>query len=169
MDKNFSKHIPILLICFCTLMVELQAESAINIKEKSGNQTQYSLQEIKKITFSSGNIVINKLTGVTESFSLSDIRHLNFMENLSIDESLVILTKTSLFPNPAGCVVNLRFPIPTSGDIQIISLDGRILYYQSIQDKSPEIQINVSNMKSGLYICRINNGIETESVKFNKL
>lgn len=169
MDKKFLKPSQILFICCCILILELQAASILNIREKNGNQTNIALVEIKKITFSSGNILINKNTGTSESFPLNEIRYLDFSENLSIEQPLVIGMRTALFPNPAGCVVNLRFPTLTSGDIQIISLDGKIIYNQSIQKQSTEVQINVTNLERGLYICRIYNGTSTESIKFNKL
>lgn len=169
MDKNFLKPNQILLICCCILILESQAASILNIREKNGNQTNIALVEIKKIIFSSGNILINKNTGTSESFPLNEIRYLDFSENLSIEQPLVIGMRTALFLNPAGCVVNLRFPTLTSGDIQIISLDGKTIYNQSIQKQSTEVQINVTNLERGLYICRIYNGTSTESIKFNKL
>ena len=55
----------------------LQAQN-MNVKSKSGTQTTYDLNNIKKMSFSLGNITISKTTGDPDIYALSGIRNINF-------------------------------------------------------------------------------------------
>lgn len=168
MKKRLNISIILLLICLVGL-IETQATKTINVRDKNNNDHYYALQDIKKLTFSSNNIHINKTSGTSNSYLLSDIRYLNFEANLSTYESIEINTTTILFPNPVLNTLNLRFPVLFSGNIQISSLDGKILHYESINDKSIDFHADVSNLKKGFYLCIINNGEKIEALKFTKL
>jgi hypothetical protein len=168
MKKKLNISIILLLICLGGL-IETQATKTINVRDKNNNDHYYELQDIRKLTFSSNNIHINKTNGTSSSYLLSDIRYLNFEDNISTDESIKINTATTLFPNPVLNTLNLHFPVLFSGNIQISSLDGKILHCESIKGKSIDFYIDVSNLKRGFYLCIINNGEKIETLKFTKL
>jgi hypothetical protein len=46
----------------------------------NSNQTTYSLANVKKITFSSGNLVVSSTTSEVNSYALSAMRYLNFAD-----------------------------------------------------------------------------------------
>jgi hypothetical protein len=167
MKKVFNKSVVFLLICLGGF-IETQAIKTINVREKNGNEHHYALQDIRKLTFSSNYILINKTAGVSDSYLLSDIRYLNFGDNLLFNESVKMNTGLILFPNPVPNVLNLRFPVQTTGCVQIISLDGKILHHESISNKSIDFHFDVSKLKKGFYFCIINTGEKIETVKFTK-
>lgn len=168
MKKKFNKSIVLLLICLGGL-IETQAIKTINVREKNGNDHYYVLQDIRKLTFPSNNIQIIKTTGTSDNYLLSGIRYLNFGDNILTNESIKMNTEIILFPNPVLNTLNLRFPVLSSGDIQISSLDGKILHRESINNKSIDFHAEVSNLKRGFYLCIINTGEKIETIKFTKL
>ena len=50
------------------------------VKENSGTQTAYLLSNIKKMRFSSGNIISSKIVGSPDTNLLSGLRYLNFTD-----------------------------------------------------------------------------------------
>ncbi len=46
----------------------------------NSNQTTYSLANVKKLTFSSGNIVVSTTSGGIDNYALSSLRYLNFTD-----------------------------------------------------------------------------------------
>ena len=56
----------------------------------------------------------------------------------------------SVFPNPASKFLNIQFPEPKSGRIQISNLQGKIIERQNISDKN-NVEILVANLSSGIY------------------
>lgn len=169
MQKKQLKLSAVLLLGFLGL-TGLQAQVEMNLKENSGNQTTYALSEIRNITFLSGNIIVSKKAGNSDNYTLANVRYLNF-NNIAngVQEILSTQTKAILFPNPVNDVLNLQLSsIVSKGVIQIISLDGKIVYNQTITGKKIVFQINVSNLTKGLYVCKINDGTNIGVIRFNK-
>ena len=63
-----------LLLLFGQIGVYAQS---LYVRQKVGKQTSYLLKDIKKISFSSGNINATKISGMTDSYSLATIQYLN--------------------------------------------------------------------------------------------
>jgi hypothetical protein len=57
----------------------LQAQT-MYVKEKTGTQTTFELNDIRKLTFPEGNIMVNNTDGNTSVYELSDIRYLSFID-----------------------------------------------------------------------------------------
>lgn len=57
----------------------LQAQT-MYVKESSGTQTAYTLSNIQKMSFSSGNLTVTKTDNSSGVFALSDLRYLNFSD-----------------------------------------------------------------------------------------
>ena len=148
----------------------LQAQT-IYVKQTSGTQTAYSLSDIKKMNFSSGNITVSKTKGIPDTYPLSGIRYLNFQDlttNISMVEKQEVAVQ--VYPNPVVDVLNIRISKAVSQAyfIQILSVDGREVYKEKINPRNKVSQINVSALPQGLYLCRMNNGTKIETTKFIK-
>lgn len=148
----------------------LQAQT-IYMKQTSGTQTTYALSNIKKMTFSSGNITVSKTTGNPDTYALSGIRYLNFQvltANIAtIEKQEGLMT---LYPNPVVDVLNIQLSIKSKQAfvIEILSIEGKVVYQEKLNEQSDIFQKNVSALPKGIYICKVNNGITTETTKFLK-
>jgi hypothetical protein len=143
----------------------------IYVKEKSGIQTSYLISTIKKISFSSGNILISKMDGNSSSFLLAGLRYFNFKEltteaTFAETENRMVL----IYPNPAVDLLNIqlsRIGSPT-GIIELLSIDGKVVYSQAINMYDNKFQIDVSSLLHGIYLCRIISGASIVTTKFFK-
>jgi hypothetical protein len=166
------KLILLMLLLLAHSLIELRAQTMF-AKETSGTKTEYLLSNIKMISFSSGSIEIKKTDGNFDVYDLSELRYLNFTD---ISTGIIpIASKTKVieiqvYPNPVADILNIQFPKfkNQSGVIEILSIEGKVFYTQMINSQSNIYQINISSLSKGLYLCRINNGITIETIKFLK-
>jgi len=136
------------------------------LKDNGGIQTGYILSNISKISFSAGNILVRKISGTTNSFSLTGLRYLNFIDltnEISTIENPSDKTSILLYPNPSNDILNIKL---LSADnhvfsIEIISVDGKVAYKEAIIMQTKYYKINVSNLPKGLYVCIIKNSNNT--------
>jgi len=168
MKKKLLK-INLLLISFLLATV-LPAQQKVYINQKSGTKVSYVLQDIRKITFSSNNLVVNKKTGSSDSYLLNNIRCMSFVDISTEVKPLAEEGKVLLFPNPVENVLNIQLPSEvSSGIIQIISLNGSIVHSETICCKRDAFQVEVSSLPKGLYVCKISTEAGIKTIKFNKL
>jgi hypothetical protein len=152
----------------------MQAQNSLYVKEKTGKQTSFALNSIRKLTFPLGNMVVNKTNGITSTYALSDIRYMNFT-NLTTIASLSGGKESEdikLYPNPVVDHLQISFKSIKAGkaSVQIFDLDGKVLLQQTIniQDGTNNSIISVSELPEGLYILHLQNGNKLESIKFLK-
>jgi acid phosphatase type 7 len=141
------------------------------VKQTNGTQSAYALSDIKKMSFSSGNITVSKTTGSPDTYSLSYIRYLNF-QDLTTNIAMIEKQEATiqLYPNPVNDFLNIQVPIMSNQAcvIEILSIEGRVVYQGKLNQQSDVYQINVSILPQGMYFCEISNGITTETTKFIK-
>ena len=148
----------------------LQAQT-MYVKQSTGTQTAYDLSGLQKLTFASGNIMVNKTSGSPDSYPLSGIRYLNFQD---ISFSIAAVEKQDdallLFPNPVADLLNIQLPKDeTTGCIvEILSIEGRVLHREKLNDQSNTIQVNVSAFPQGLYLCKISSPTSSKTTRFIK-
>jgi len=149
----------------------LQAQT-MYVKEKSGTQTAYTLSDIRKMSFSSGNILVIKTSGSTDTYALEDIRYLNFKD---LTTGLPIakqdnLNNLTVFPNPVNDVLHIQFAASENqqASLELLSIEGKVVYSQTLSRQAVVYQINISSLPKGLYVCKINNGTSIETIKFIK-
>jgi hypothetical protein len=145
----------------------------IYVKEKKGTQISYLIGDINKISFSSGNMIIDNKTGNTSTYSLTNIRFLNFTNLFSgiSDPKQTESSTFSVFPNPVKEFLNIRCKSAINRKVQITISDiqGKTVYNtfilpQEISNNS----IDVSHLPKGIYLCRLYNGINVSVIKFIK-
>jgi hypothetical protein len=158
------KPLTFLFSLVCLFLLEGVEAQNMYVRTNS-NQTTYSLANIKKLTFSGGNLVVTNLTGVDGTFSLSGNRYLNFT-NLTLATPTHELVKNSfyVYPNPVTSVLNItnQDPYQTITHLEIISLEGRVV----LEQNTP--QVAVASLPQGMYFCRITSNNQTQTIKFLK-
>ena len=152
----------------------LKAQNALYVKEKSGTQTSFTLNGLRKLTFSAGSMMMNKTDGSTSTFTLSTIRSLNFSDQINPISPIVKKERSNLtlYPNPVIDQLQMSYETLKEGSVQveIIDFQGRILHRQSIssQEGTNQATIPVTQLKKGLYLFRLQNGNNVETIKFIK-
>ena len=161
-------------------LAPLQGQTYLNVKPKSGTQTTHTMSAIRKLTFpSTGNMTVTNKSAATSTYVLNDQRYMKFSDvNTGLDDASVAKAALQLYPNPAVDVLNVQIAStdgarPVSNDmrpastVEIITIDGKMLYKVQLNSTSTH-QINVSQFRQGIYLCRVNNGTSIETTKFFK-
>ena len=171
---NIKRNFVLWLILTISL-TSLQAQNALFVKEKSGVQTPYSLTSIKKLTFTSGNITVNKNDGSTNTYALTNIRYLNFGNDVKTSISPIDIegnNSLTLYPNPVIDQLHVQYVSAMSEKVQfqIVDIQGRIILQQSFDSQFGinSTTIPVSQLQYGLYLFRLQNGTKLETIKFLK-
>jgi hypothetical protein len=150
------------------------AQNALYLMERSGAQTPISLDNIRKLTFTTGNMTVFKTDGNSSSFKLGDLQYLSFIDQASIVSKMVsgVNSYFTVYPNPVVDQLQIRFVSTTSETVQltILNMLGVVFRQQTTisQNGTNHILIPVQNLSSGLYICHLKNGNSTESIRFLK-
>ena|ERR1035437_9359927 len=155
-------------------LTPMQGQTTLNVTTINNTQTNYALSTIQKITFpSTGNMTVTKTTASIDNFALISLRYLKFTDGVSDIESTLDDSNGSslcLYPNPVVDVLNIQLsaPVIQTAIVEVLSIDGKILYKVLLDNKSSHHQINVSQFRQGIYLCRVNNGTTIETTKFFK-
>jgi len=170
--KNYMQHKKFTLsvvLLFGLGLTGLHAQT-LYVKENSGTQTAYPLNNIKKMSFPSGNLIVSN-TGSSGTYPLSSVRYVNFVDlSTGIPSAEKPNGTMRLYPNPVDEIYTVELATAGSknGIIAILSLDGKVLHTQTLKLKTNIEQVNVSNLPQGFYLCRVNTGKTIETTKFFK-
>ena len=146
----------------------LQAQT-MYVKESSGTQTAYTLSNIQKMSFSSGNLTVTKTDNSSGVFALSDLRYLNFSDittDLQEDYLSVQSTNLSVYPNPVGDILNINLTgkSETEGTLSILNFEGKTLVTRKVSNEGV-LSLDISHLPTGIYLCRYSNATEIKTVK----
>jgi hypothetical protein len=151
----------IVLLLFGLGLTGLQAQT-LYVKEKNCTQTAYALNSIQKLTFSSGNVVVQKTNNTAGVHALSGVSYMNFTD-LMIGHSIL-----TVYPNPVIDVLNIDFTcLIGEYTISILTVEGKLMQTLNTNGNSL-IAFNTSNLSPGIYLCRFANETEIKTIKFAK-
>jgi hypothetical protein len=164
----------IIIILLLLSLTGVYAQNALCLMERSGAQTPISLDNIRKLTFTEGNMTVFKTDGNSSNYKLGNLQYLSFIDQASIISKMISGEKScfTVYPNPVVDQLQIRFVSTTYEPVQltILNMLGVVLHQQTTisQNGTNHILIQVPNLSSGLYICHLQYGIKTESIKFLK-
>lgn len=157
----------ILLNC-CITGINAQT---VNFIEKTGNQNQYEIERIQKITFFSDGITLAKTDGSDESYVFSDLSHIEFSGiNTSIEPARSDKDPDlKLFPNPAGSYFILKSAHgqTLNGTIQMFTITGSSVRLLNVSDTTEKL-IDISNLRNGVYLCRYSSFERVQTIQLIK-
>ena len=134
----------------------------MTLNENSGNSSSYSISDIKKITFQSGDVVIETQTS-TDNFSIGGVRNLVFGNIITEREDIKqAVQELSAYPNPCGDVLNIS-QNTTNARYFIYDLNGSLIQW----DKASST-INVSSLTTGIYFFTLVDKTSTQTQKIIK-
>lgn len=152
-------------------LTPLQGQTAMTVKQTGGTQTAYALSAIRKLTFSNtGNMSVTKTTGSTDDYALIGVRYLKFGDtDTGIATSTTAKGNLQLYPNPVVDVLYIQLSEAGSrvAIVELLSIEGKVLYKGQLTGTGI-YQVNVSQFRKGVYLCRVNNGTSIETTKFLK-
>ena len=150
-----------LLLLFSAISL-LSIGQNMTLNENSGNSSSYSISDIKKITFQSGDVVIETQTS-TDNFSIGGVRNLVFGNIITEREDIKqAVQELSAYPNPCGDVLNIS-QNTTDARYFIYDLNGSL-----IQSDKASSRINVSSLIKGIYFFTLVDKTSTQTQKIIK-
>lgn len=150
-------------------LTSLQAQT-MYVKESSSTQTAYTLSSVRKMTFLSGNVTVQKTDNSTGVYNLSGLRYLSFEDYTTGLEKQVESKNINFntYPNPVTDVLNIDLTgVATGGTISILTLEGKLLQAQKT-DGANTVTLNLSQLPKGIYLCRYVSTTEIKTVKIIK-
>lgn len=147
-----------------------QAQTSLIVKENSGVSNSILLQNIKSLTFPTGNLAINNVGGSSTTYALSGIQNLHFSDIVSSVPFSENLNRNEvvLFPNPA----NNKLQFISKNEefknikISIVDLQGKVLFKHELKNQNE--CIDVEKLSKGIYFCKIEKDNDIETIKFIK-
>lgn len=141
------------LLLFVSLLVGLGSSFAqdIVVQTSSGGQTSVPLDNVRKITFDNGNMVLS--TNGNEDFELplDDIMKILFDEDSNVDR-IVADTNLQLVRNSRNTIGITG--LETTADARIVNTAGSIVMIQRQWSGS---DIDISTLPSGVYVLVVGN------------
>jgi hypothetical protein len=140
------------------------------VRPIAGSETTYPVADIQKLTFGNGNMLVTNNTGTNGSFALSGLRYVSFTDfNLGTTNPALATSKFYAYPNPASHILNISGSntMQLVSQIEILSLEGRLLMQQKQTNESAP-QVDISALPQGMYLCKITNGNQQQTLKFLK-
>jgi hypothetical protein len=125
----------------------------------------FDLVSVESLSFQNNNLLLKKIDGVTESFSLSVINTLYFNSlYTAADENPVTIEneKITVYPNPATSYIRINAIWSQSVTVSVIALDGRTRIQTVLTSDNPVLSVN--ELERGMYLLRIENQV----IKFIK-
>lgn len=142
------------LLLFVSFVVGIGGAFAQNIvvQSTSGQQTSVPLDNVRKITFDNGNMVLS--TNGNENFELplDDIMKILFDEDGSNVDRIVADTNLQLVRNSRNTIGITG--LETAADVHIVNTAGSIVMIQRQWNGS---DIDISALPSGVYVLVVGN------------
>jgi len=168
------KILKLSILLLLGLGITLKAQTKLYVNEKAGTQTAFDLGSIKKLTFPASKMTVTKTDGSAVTYSLSNLRYLNFIAIKTEIKPIESLSSSylTLYPNPVTDQLQITYEMEQAGNVQlkIVDLQGRVSYSQILksQNGTNHATISVSQLPVGLYIFLLQSETQLETRKFYK-
>lgn len=147
----------------------IKAQSTLSIISNSGNDYSFETSEIKKITFSEGEIIITEQNNTSSFYAINDVNRLGFnLNDKTLDLNNIYLeNEIKTYPNPVNDILYVERNLVSNCKLQIKILNSK---GQAVLEKTlfKTNHINLSSLIKGIYICQISTCNETKNIKLLK-
>jgi len=151
----------ILMIFWLTNFSSL-AQKSIIMQFRDGSESGLQLDQLQKITFSSGMLQLWSSSEIFQSYKVEDIHKIRF----GLFSSVItpeLKEKINVFPNPASDFLIIKNAPYENFTATIFSIDGHI--QKQIIITNVNQPVDVSDLQPGIYLLCINQ----LTIKFSKL
>ena len=129
------------------------------LKLQGGTEQSIQLNNLRKITFSGSNLVLNYVSGSTQTYGFSSLEKMYFNTLVTIQE--VAQSNTDVFFNPSDNQIHFRNLGEGAHPVTIFRMDGKAVVSTNVQ---PGESVDMSGFPTSIYLVRIDNQV----VKFKK-
>jgi hypothetical protein len=147
-----------------------QAENALFILQKSGDNTAFNMSTLKSLTFSGANVLVNKKDATTSTFVRSNVKYMNFAANNTTKIANKALENSNLvvYFNQSQNVLNIAYSgeIVPNLQLEVYGMDGKMALQTKLNNSLTSV--SVQNLGHGMYLCRVINGTKIQTQKFIK-
>ena len=161
----------VVMLVTCAFSLSSVTAQTLYVNKSVGAQTTSALNDLRKITFSSGNVTVHKTDNTSGIYALGELDYLSFKDfTVGLENQLPVgVGNLITYPNPVNDVlyINLLGMENMDGSIRIISLEGRVMLQQKINNES-FVRLTVTQLPPGSYVCRYTNATEVKTVKIIK-
>lgn len=151
-------------------LTTLQAQTMF-VRLRSGVQTAYAVSDIRKVTFSGGQMQVQQTSSAITNSTLSELRYVNFVDLIAgLVPGETTSEKLILYPNPVVTELNIDISQIKSeqSTIEIYSLEGKKIYSQNFSHCGGVHSLNVEFLERGIYIYRFQTNNQVLTTKFIK-
>lgn len=136
----------------------------------NGSQECHAINSISCMRVLNGNLMVQFTQQTNTSYSIQEIRKIMFTSGNTGQVRQTQPPAMRIYPNPVGDILTVEISEQSRGNgtIEIFSMDGRLIQTLRTTLVNSTTQINVSSLSQGVYICRIRNGNQTSSLQFVK-
>lgn len=170
-NKTFKNFGLAIFIFFAGLFSKVNAQTMYVKEKNSGIQSTYTLSNIRKVNFLSGNLIITNIENTDTVIALNSLRYISFTDySTTISEyTKEVPTEIKVYPNPIFNELNIDFSGTNilNGKICILSIEGKLIKTQQLTS-SANLTIDMSNIPQGVYLCRFSNEKEIKTIKIIK-
>jgi hypothetical protein len=179
--KNTMNKFKQIIFGWCFLSFGLTGLQAQNIKFrfKDGSVSEYTVAEVRNITFTNDVMHLNKKDGSTVSWNVNIIGKYNYT-NLTAGINLPLTNMANndllVFPNPANGDITIEYNVSCAGkvSIDILNPTGQMIrHMEEEQGRAGKFTVNWDGkdangniLPTGTYICYVNAGgnLSTEKI-----
>lgn len=116
------------------------------VTQTTGDETSWALSDVRKITFSNGNVVVTATDGTSSTFAMSEVSKLNFQTSPTAINSLQ--TESSVRFNGD----NLQVSASEGTAVDVYSPTGTLVGKASVDGSG---QVSLSNLPKGVYMVKV--------------
>ncbi|MCQ2327299.1 MAG: T9SS type A sorting domain-containing protein [Bacteroidales bacterium] len=145
------------------IYIGLNAQNVVVVENNDNTTQTFALGEQGEMLFTENNdsLVVRISENDYTSFLLSEISKIYFVQVSSVSE-IDVQNTMFVYPNPARDFIKIANNSQENQILSIYSIDGRMLVKQNY---SANEGIDISSLKEGLYIVKLNG----QTFKFSKL
>jgi len=156
------------------LPMALFAQPSLNMHEAGGANVQYSLANIKSLTFSNSNntMQVNTISSGSATYAFSSLAFLNFTSSLTgLLSPYANPSDLNLYPNPVTAnQFTLNYKLTTAGlvQIEVLNIPGASVLQTTVQANAGtnKTVIDIDGLQTGTYFCKVvsSNGAEVKKL-----
>lgn len=136
----------------------------LNINLRNSQTETHPLSDIRRITFSQREMIIDKRDSSTNTYLLSEIMNYTFSDPAPSSVGLLLDERMAMYPNPATDMTQLHIHSEAAEDlkIQLLDISGKLVseLYQG-KHKGYSVYTLPLNASPGSYLCLLFLGQET--------
>jgi len=152
---------------FITVCPAVQSQ-ILHIKSFGPSVDSLPVNAIKKITFSSGQLIAELSENKTINLDLANLRFMSCSSEYANESCCQNIFDVNAFPNPVNDLLNIQIQEPGDADIRLFTSQGQLVDAPTLKYDSCHYQIDVSPLRRGCYFCAVRTASGLSTLKFVK-